>query len=136
MIVYPSAGWFLTYSTAIRPPAPVSGLFLDDHGLPDVVRQLLPDETREKIVAAASRETDDQADRPVGEVRRSIALRSCRLRGERNQRCQSDPQQGALEPDHEHSSAVMSRHSVFRRSRAASSVRNAALRPTTANATV
>src|SRR2546426_7642317 len=32
MIVYPSAGWFLTYSTAIRPPAP--GLFSTITGCP------------------------------------------------------------------------------------------------------
>src|SRR5262245_51509822 len=32
MIVYPSAGWFLTYSTAIRPPAP--GLFSMITGCP------------------------------------------------------------------------------------------------------
>src|SRR5262245_15026513 len=116
MILYPSAGWFLT-----RDSPAVAGLVLDDHGLPDVLRQLLPDETGEKIVAAAGRKTDDQADRSVGKVRRGIALCSRRLRGERNQRRESDPQQGALEPDHGHSSAVISRPSVFRRSRAASS---------------
>jgi len=54
--------------------------------LSDVVRQLLPDEAREKIVAAAGRETDDQADWSVGKVRRGIALCSCRLRGDHNQR--------------------------------------------------
>src|SRR5262245_10660018 len=133
MILYPSAGWFLTYSTAIRPPAP--GLFSMITGCPIVVRQLLPDEAREKIVAAG-RETDDQADRSVGKVRRGIALCSCRVRGERNQRRESSPQQGALQPDHGQSSAVISRHSVFRKSRAASSARNAALRPRLPNAAV
>ncbi len=96
-----------------RESAAGTRLVLDDHGLSDVLRQLLPDQAREKIVAAAGRETDDQADRPVGKVRRGVALRSCRLAAITTQRCESSLQQGALEPDHGHSSAVMSRNSVF-----------------------
>src|SRR5262249_18405030 len=53
-----------------RDAAARAGLVLHDHGLANVFRQLLSDKSREKIVAAAGRQADDQIDWPVWRIRR------------------------------------------------------------------
>ena len=54
-----------------------AGLVLDDHRLPDIFRQLLSDESREQVVAAAGAEADDDADRLARIA--GIALRESRI---------------------------------------------------------
>jgi len=58
---------------------------LDDHGLPDVLRQLLPDEPREEVIAAAGGKPDDQAKRPIWKIHRGIALRRWRVGDDRSE---------------------------------------------------
>jgi hypothetical protein len=57
-----------------RDPAAGAGLVLDDHRLADIVGELLADQPREQVVAAAGREPHDHPDRPG----RIVGLRPCR----------------------------------------------------------
>src|SRR5262245_10660023 len=55
MIVYPSAGWFLTYSTAIRPPAP--GLFSMITGCPMLSDSFCPTRRAKRSLPPAAKPT-------------------------------------------------------------------------------
>src|SRR5262249_53272940 len=119
-------GWALTYSTAIRPPAP--GLFSMITGCAMLSDSFCP--TRR-----AKRSLPPPAAKPtikrIGLLGKFAAASPCALAD-----CAAiattaapDPQHGALEPDHGHSSAVISRPQRF--SQIAGSVKctNATLHP-------
>ena len=99
-----------------------TGLVLDHDRLLEDFGQLLPDQARENVVAAAGGEADDDPDRLVGIVRGGIALRRCRLGGNGDQRRERRRQQGAFETDHGRSSVGVYDRSVFLKRQAASSV--------------
>ena len=63
---------------------------LDHDRLPQQLRQFLPDQAGEDIVAAAGRKTDDHADRPARVARRRVGL----CRGRKGRGREHEPEQG------------------------------------------
>ena len=79
--VWPSGGWLMTYSAAIRPPAPT--LFSTTTVWPSDGLQFLRNDAGDQVVAAAGGKSDDQAD-VLGGI--SVGLRLARLRGHQRER--------------------------------------------------
>ena len=55
-----------------RQPPAGAGLVLDHHRLADILRELLPDDARQQVVAAAGGKADDHTDRPCRIVRLAL----------------------------------------------------------------